>query len=171
MIAQLRIAERSKNGHDLAALRSEHVATARSPAISAAALLDLAIDSEDWVSLLREAIARSPEPVVPALILEWLAEARGDGDAVRYALRIQAEHAADRDLQGALWIDVALSELDAGHPDEAIQALERACESDALLWQAKVGATSDRKRARALECLRSRGGLNGPTARGCRAKR
>jgi len=137
MIAQLRIAERSKNGHDLGALRSEHVATARSPAISAAALLDLAIDSEDWVSLLREAIARSPEPVVPALILEWLAEARGDGDAVRYALRIQAEHAADRDLQGALWIDVALSELDAGHPDEAIQALERACETDALLWQAR----------------------------------
>jgi len=137
MIAQLRIAERSKNGHDLGALRSEHVATARNSAVSAAALLDLAIHSEDWASLLREAIARSPEPVVPALILEWLAEARGDGDAVRYALRTQAEHAADRDLQGALWMDVALSELDAGHPDEAIQALERACETDALLWQAR----------------------------------
>jgi len=137
LIAQLRIAERSKNGQGLGALRSEHVATARSPAVSAAALLDLAIHSEDWASLLREAIARSPEPVVPALILEWLAEARGDEEAVRDALRSQAEHAADPDLRGALWIDVALSELDGDHPDEAIEALERACESDSLLWQAR----------------------------------
>jgi tetratricopeptide (TPR) repeat protein len=117
LIAQLRIGERTKNGHDLAGLRSEHVATATSPALSGAALLDLAIHSEDWASLLREAIARSPEPVVPALILEWLAEARGDEKA-------------------ALWIDLALADIDAGDPDEAIDGLEHACESDALAWQA-----------------------------------
>ena len=137
LIAQVRIAERSNNGHDLAALRSEHVATARSPAVSAAALLDLAVHSEDWSSLLREAIVRSPEPVVPALILEWLAGARGDEDALRHALRTQAEHAADPNLRGALWIDVALSELDAEHPDEAMDALEHACEAEAVVWQAR----------------------------------
>jgi tetratricopeptide (TPR) repeat protein len=137
LIAQLRIAERSESGHDLAALRSEHVATARSPAVSAAALVDLAIDSEDWALLLQQAIARSHEPVVPALILEWLAETRGDDGALRHALRTQAEHAADPSLRAALWIDVALSEIDAGQPIEAIAALERACDSDALVWQAR----------------------------------
>jgi tetratricopeptide (TPR) repeat protein len=137
LIAQLRIAERATNGHDLPGLRSEHVATATSSAVSSAALLDLAIQSEDWTSLLREAIARSPEPVAPALILEWLAEARGDESSLRHALRTQAEHAADASLQAALWIDVALGDIDAGDPDEAIDALERACESDALVWQAR----------------------------------
>jgi tetratricopeptide (TPR) repeat protein len=96
----------------------------------------LAIHSEDWASLLREAIARSPEPVVPALILEWLAEARGDENALRHALRTQAEHAEDASLQAALWIDLALADIDAGDPDEAIDGLEHACESDALAWQA-----------------------------------
>jgi tetratricopeptide (TPR) repeat protein len=137
LIAQLRIAERSKNGHDLAALRSEHVAAATSPAVSGAALMDLAVHSEDWASLLREAIARSPEPVVPALILEWLAEAHGDQSSVRHALRTQAEHAEDASLRAAVWLDVALGDIDAGHPDEAIDALERACECDALVWQAR----------------------------------
>jgi tetratricopeptide (TPR) repeat protein len=137
LIAQLRIAERAKNGYDLSALRSEHVATATSAAVSGAALMDLAVQSEDWASLLQEAIARSPAPVAPALILEWLAEARGDQDALRHALRAQAEHAADASLQAALWMDVALSELEAGHPDDAIDALDRACDSDALVWQAR----------------------------------
>jgi predicted Zn-dependent protease len=137
LIAQLRVAERAKNRHELAALRSEHVATARSPAVSAAALVDLAVHSEDWASLLREAIARSPDPTLPAVILEWLAEMRGNDEAVRDAVRTQAEHAADPVLQAALWLDVALGEIDAGQPDEAIDALERACESDALVWQAR----------------------------------
>ena len=137
LIAQLRIAERAENGHDLAALRSEHVATATSPAASGAALMAMALHSEDWASLLREAILRSPEPVVPALILEWLAEAHGDQSSVRHALRTQAEHAADPSLRGALWIDVALSDIDAGAPDEAFNALEHACESDALAWPAR----------------------------------
>ena len=99
--------------------------------------MDLAIHTEDWALLLREAIARSPEPVVPALILEWLAEAQGDQSSVRYALRTQAEHATDPSLRAALWIDVALGDIDAGHPQEAIDALERACESEALVWQAR----------------------------------
>lgn len=137
LIAQLRIAERAQNGHDLAALRSEQVARATSPALSAAALVDLAVHSEDWASLLREAIARSEEPAVPALILEWLAEARGDEGAVRDALRAQATHAADPSLRAALSLDLALHELHCGHRDEAIAALDDACESDALVWQAR----------------------------------
>jgi tetratricopeptide (TPR) repeat protein len=137
LIAQLRITERETNRHDVAALRSEHVATATSAAVANAALVDLAIHSEDWASLLREAVAQSPEPVVPALILEWLAEARGDQEAVRHALRAQANHATDATLRAAIWIDVALSDMDAGDPDAAIEALERACECDALAWQAR----------------------------------
>ena len=135
IIAQLRIAERAKNGHDLAGLRSEHVATATSAAVSGAALMDLALHSEDWASLLQEAIARSPEPVVPALLLEWRSEAHGDQDALRHALRTQAEHSADADLRAAVWVDVALGDIDAGHPDDAIDALDCACDSDALVWQ------------------------------------
>jgi hypothetical protein len=137
VIAHLRIAERSKNGDALASLRSNAAASARSPALSAAALVDLAVHSEDWASLLREAIARSPEPVVPALILEWLAGARGDAGALRHALRTQAEHATHPGLRSALWIDLALSEIDAGHATAAIDALDCACEDGTLAWQAR----------------------------------
>lgn len=137
MIARLRIAERSVNGHDLPALRSEQVRSATSPALRAAAMTGLAVQSDDWVSLLQEAISQSPEPVVPALILEWLAEARGDQDALRHALRAQAEHASDPSLQAALFLDVALSDIEAEQPDEAIASLERACASDVLAWQAR----------------------------------
>ena len=137
LIAQLRIAERADEGDDVAALRSEQVRRATSPALSAAALIDLAMHSEDWASLLREAIARSPEPTVPALLLEWLAEARGDDEALGDALRTQASHAADPTLRAALWVDLGLHEIDVGRPDDAIAALERACESDALVWQAR----------------------------------
>jgi hypothetical protein len=137
LIAQLRIAERSENSYDLGTLRSQQVARATSPAVSSAALVDLAMHSEDWASLLREAIARSPEPAIPALILEWLAEARGDDSAVRDALLAQAKHARDPNLRAALWLDLALHEIDSGRPDEAIEALDRVCESDALVWQAR----------------------------------
>lgn len=137
LIAQLRITERERNGHDLSGLRSEYAATATSAALANAARLDLAIHSENWASLLREVIAGSPEPVVPALVLEWLAEARGDQDSVRYALRAQANHATDPTLRAAIWMDVALSDIDAGDPDAAIEALDRACESDAVAWQAR----------------------------------
>ena len=137
LIARLRIAERSENGYDLTALRSEQVARATSSAVSSAALVELAMHSEDWASLLRESISRAVEPAVPALILEWLAEARGDDGAVREALLAQAEHAVDPTLRAALWIDLALHELTADRPDDAISALEHACECDALVWQAR----------------------------------
>ncbi|NNK06528.1 MAG: hypothetical protein HKP50_04400 [Myxococcales bacterium] len=137
LIAQLRIAERARNGYDLHALRSEQVARATSPALSSAALVDLAMQSADWASLLREAISRSVEPAVPALILEWLAEARGDDGAVRDAMLTQAKHAADPILSAALWIDIALHELRASKPEEARAALERACECDEVVWQAR----------------------------------
>ena len=137
LVARLRIAERSENGYDLTALRSEQVARARSPGVSSAALVDLAMHSEDWASLLRESISRSLQPAVPALILEWLAEARGDDGAVREALLAQAEHAADPTLRAALWVDLALHELAADQPDDAISALEHACACDALVWQAR----------------------------------
>ncbi|MGB5350335.1 MAG: tetratricopeptide repeat protein [Polyangiales bacterium] len=137
LIAQLRIAERAESGYDLAALRSEQVARATSPAVSSAALVDLAMHSEDWASLLREAISRSSEPAVPALILEWLAEARGEDGAVRDALMAQAKHAADPILRAALWIDIALHELRASRPDDALAALEHACECHAVAWQAR----------------------------------
>ena len=137
LIARLRIAERAQNGHDLAALRAEQVARATSPAVSGAALLDLAMQSEDWASLLREAMSRALEPAVPALILEWLANARGDDSAVRDALLVQAKHADDPTLRAALSIDLALDELASGKPDDAIAALEHACECDALVWQAR----------------------------------
>jgi tetratricopeptide (TPR) repeat protein len=137
LIARLRIAERAQNGHDLAALRAEQVARATSPAVSGAALLDLAMQSEDWASLLREAMSRALEPAVPALILEWLANARGDDGAVRDALLVQAKHADDPTLRAALSIDLALDELASGKPDDAIAALEHACECNALVWQAR----------------------------------
>lgn len=137
LVAQLRIAERDTGSYDASALRSRHVATARAPALSAGALLDLALGSEDWVSLLREAIARSPHPVVPALVLEWLAEARGDDEAVLLALRTQAQLASHPELGAAVWIDAALSELDAGRPEDAIEALEHAAGCAALAWQAR----------------------------------
>ncbi|MGB8331262.1 MAG: hypothetical protein WCE62_14150, partial [Polyangiales bacterium] len=137
LIAQLRIAERSKNEQAVSSLRSELAASVRSPALSADALVDLAIRSDDWVDLLQEATARSPTPLVPALILEWLAGARGDERARRLALRTQAECTLHPGLRAALWIDLALSEVDAGHSDAAIDALDRACEYELLAWQAR----------------------------------
>jgi tetratricopeptide (TPR) repeat protein len=137
LIAQLRIAEREANGHDSTAITSSLAAHATSPTLSAAALLDLALRSEDWASLLREAIARSPEPTVPALVLEWLAEARGDAESLRIALCTQGLHASEPSLAAALFLDLALSEIEAGRPKEAIETLERACEARALRWQAR----------------------------------
>lgn len=137
LIAQLRIAERGENGYDASAIASSLVAHAGSPSVGAAALLDLALRSQDWASHLREAVARARGPAVPALILEWLAESRGDAESLRFAVHAQALHASEPSLAAALFIDLALSEIEADRPDEAIDALERACESRALLWQAR----------------------------------
>ena len=137
LIAQLRLAERGDIGCDSSAITSSLAAHATSPSVSAGAFLDLALRSEDWASHLREAIARSPEPAVPALIMEWLAEARGDQDSLRLAVHTQALHASEPSLAAALFVDLALSEIEAGRPEEAIEALEHACEARALLWQAR----------------------------------
>jgi tetratricopeptide (TPR) repeat protein len=137
LIAQLRIAERAEGRHDVPGLRAEQAGSATSPAVSAASLMELAVQSDDWEALLKNAIGRAPEPVVPALILEWLAEARGDRDAVRHAIRAQAEHAVDPSLRGALFLDLALTDLEEERPDDAIAALEHACDSDAVVWQAR----------------------------------
>lgn len=136
-IAELRIAERTRSRHDIAALCSDQVAASHGSAVRAAALVDLALCSKDWASLLREAIACSPEPVVPALVLEWLAEAHGDENALRDALRAQAANTSEPSLRAALWIDVALSELDRGEIDEALSALDRASHSDLLAWASR----------------------------------
>ena len=136
-IAAMRMAERLQPRSELEALCTAHVASAREPAAIATALLDLGLRSGDWASLLREAVARAPEPAVPALILEWLADAGQDRDALRDALWAQAEHAADPELQAALWLDLALAEIDDGDIDVALQALELACASEQLVWQAR----------------------------------
>lgn len=137
LIARMRIAERANGGEDLATLCAETAASVHSPAVGAAALIDLALRSDDWASLLAEAIERSPAPVVPALILEWLSEAAGDRDALGNALRAQARHASDPALRGALWIDVALGELENEDVDAALDALDRAAESGAVAWSAR----------------------------------
>jgi len=137
LIAQMRIAERANGGHDLGTLCAATVASAHSPAVSAAALIDLALRSNDWASLLGEAIKRSPAPVVPALVLEWLSEAAGDRESLGKALRAQAHHASDPALRGALWIDVALNELESDEVDAALHALDLAAESDAVAWFAR----------------------------------
>ena len=138
LMARLRIAERQSNGHSVPALCEAQAAAAEGRSLKAAALLDLALHTEQWAPLLREAIEVSSEPQVAGLILEWLAEAGGDQTALREALRAQAQHATDGDLRAALWLDLALSELDAGEVDLSLEALERACESDAVSWQARM---------------------------------
>ncbi len=138
LMARLRIAERESNGHSVPALCEAQVAATEEGSLKAAALVDLALHTEQWASLLREAIEESPEPAVAALILEWLAQARGDQASLREALRAQARHATDGDLRAELWLDLALAELDAGEIDASLEALERVCESDALSWQARM---------------------------------
>ncbi len=144
-LARLRISERGGRSEEAGALLLNQVTSAGSPAIRAAASLDLALDSGEWADLLRQAMARGPAPAVPALLLEWLGEARDDREALRDALRTQAAHAAAPSLQAALWIDVAIDELDRGDVDEALDALERACEDEQLAW---VGRSLQRRIAR-----------------------
>ncbi len=138
VMAGLRIAERERNGHSVPALCEAQVAAASKGVLKAAALADLALQTKQWASLLQAAIDESPKPAVPALLLEWLAEAGEDQSAVREALRAQAEHATDDELRATLWLDLALSELDAGEIDASLEALERACQSEALSWLARM---------------------------------
>ena len=131
-IARVRIAERTGNAQEASALHLTQVAATGAPAIASAATLDVALESDEWADLLRQAIARAPEPVVPALVLEWLAEARDDQDAVLDALRAQATHAADAVLRAALWVDVAVHQLDRGDVDEALDSIDQASEQEHL---------------------------------------
>ena len=136
-IATLRIAEREADTGQIEALCTTRLGSAGGPASRASALLDLALRSDDWESFLREAVARSPEPTVPALILEWLAEARDAPDALRDAIRSQADHAVEPALRAALWLDVALEHIDAGEIDAALDALEVACDAPEITWAAR----------------------------------
>lgn len=137
LLAQLRLAERDSAPGSVDDLCAKLAANARSAASSASALIDRALRSDDWASLLRQAIDRGPTPTVPALLLEWLSEAAGDHDSLGLALRVQAEHASDSALRGALWIDVALHEIERGEVDAALSALEQASESDSTVWSAR----------------------------------
>ena len=136
-MARLRIVERAGSSAEVSALCLAQVAATGAPAIAGAATLDLALGSDEWADLLRQAIARAPEPVVPALLLEWLAEARGDQEAVLDALRAQAAHSADPVLRAALWVDVAIHQLDRGDIDEALESIDQASEQGQLAWAAR----------------------------------
>ena len=137
-MARMRLAERARDDAGLEAMCRAHAEAAKEPSTRASASLDLALRSDDWASLLRDALDQSADPVVPALVLEWLAEAHRDSEALRHALRTQAEHASDPTLRSALWVDLALAEIDDGSTDAALHALELACESDALAWSARA---------------------------------
>ena len=137
-MARLRIVERDSASHLISGLCEAQLAGAPRGSLRAAALLDLALVSDDWDALLTEAIDQASEPVVAGLILEWLAEARGDAEALRRALRAQVDHASDPELRASLLIDVALAALEGGQVDAALEALEDAAESPAVRWQARM---------------------------------
>ena len=136
-MARTRIAERTQPDDALVPILRANIAGAREPSARASGLVDLALRSSDWASLLHEALAESPEPAVPALILEWLADADHDSDALRDALRMQAETASDPSLRASLWLDLALSEIESGEIDVALGALDFAAECEALAWSAR----------------------------------
>ncbi len=137
-IARMRRTERSTDADEVEALCMTRLGAAEDPASRATALLDLALRSDDWERFLREAVAGSPEPAVPALILEWLAGARSAPDALHEALRGQAEHATEPALSAALWLDVALARIDSGKVDDALDALDLACDSPQVAWSARL---------------------------------
>ncbi len=137
-IARMRRTERSTGADDVESLCMTRLGAAKDPASRATALLDLALRSGDWERFLHEAVAGSPEPAVPALILEWLAGARSAPDALHEALRGQAEHATEPALSAALWLDVALARIDSGKVDDALDALDLACDSPQVAWSARL---------------------------------
>ena len=136
-IAELRIREREPDREAVSDLLDELAATARHSSTRTAALVDLALRSDAWGPLLREALAHAHDPCVPALLLEWLADSHGDHDALCDALRAQAESASEPALRASLWLDFSLAQHDAGNIDDALAALERAAESEALSWPAR----------------------------------
>lgn len=135
--ARLRMAEREADLGAQSLLCEAQVAAASEGALRASALTDLGLRGDQGETLLAEAIDVSPSPAGPALLLEWLAGRTGDSDAVRHAVRTQAEDAEEPDLRGALYLDLALAELEADDLDAAFEALDRACESPTVAWQAR----------------------------------
>ncbi len=139
-LAEARLIERIKGKPGLEILCTEQAESAESAALEAAALLDVALCSADWPAArnaLRESIALAPRPTTAALILEWLADAQDDREAQLEALTAQAKDASEPTLQAALFLDLALCQLDLGRTDEALQSLESASASPALTWQAR----------------------------------
>ncbi len=136
-VARMRIAERGGPPEETLSICSRQIASTSDSTGRAVALLDLGLRSDDWPSFLREAMARASEPVVPALLFEWLDAGRNHSDALREALRTQAEHASDLDLRGALFVDLALTEIGAGEIDAALASLDLAAESEQVAWAAR----------------------------------
>ncbi|MEM7434156.1 MAG: tetratricopeptide repeat protein [Myxococcota bacterium] len=138
LVASLRIAERASNSHSIEAICDAQVVAASSPILRGSALVDLALHTEDWEGLIREAIRISPATGSASLLLEWLAGKHGNDEARADALRAQAQTATDPALRGALCLDLGLAELDLGNIEKALAALSEACESIDVRWQARA---------------------------------
>ncbi len=136
-VAQMRLAERDLGTRDAYEVTTAMVESAHDPALVASSLVDLALRANDPMPLLRAAIDTSPEPTVAALLLEWLANAEGHTESLREALGAQARHASSSELRGAIWLDLALHELEQGDVDGALEALETASQSESAAWQAR----------------------------------
>ncbi|MEM8609517.1 MAG: tetratricopeptide repeat protein [Myxococcota bacterium] len=129
LIARLRLAERAPNGVSIEALCDAQVAAANTDILRAAALVDLALCTDQSVDLLREAIRVTPRNSGAALLLEWIAGNRGDPEAVLDAIHAQAIAATEPALRGALWLEVGLVSFDLGRIDEGLAALTQAAET------------------------------------------
>ena len=150
-MARLRIEERTSSDEVLLPTLEANLAAAHGPNPRSSALVDLALRSDRWSSLLHEAVQEAADAAVPALLLEWLADARTEPDALRDALRAQAESCSDETLQAALWLDFALVELETGEVDTALDALALAARCEMLSWpalslQRRIAETEERWR-------------------------
>lgn len=129
LMARLRLAERKQNGTSIQALCDALAIAAHTDVLRASALVDLALCSDDWAELLREAVRTAPSHASASLLLEWLAGKHDDPGARRDALRAQAASATDPSLRGALWLEVGIASLDLGEIDESLEALAEAAKA------------------------------------------
>jgi len=136
-ISELRILERTADSTAVTVLLDEVAKDARHQDTRGTALIDLALRTAQWAPLLREALDHASESSSAALLFEWLADIHGDHDALRDALRAQAEAASEPALRASLWLDLAIAENEAGDIDQALGALDLASESEALAWPAR----------------------------------
>lgn len=126
LMARLRLAERKPNGASIEAICDALTVASQTETLRASALVDLALRSDDWADLLREAIRVAPNGGSASLLLEWLAGEHDDPNARRDALRAQAIAATDPALRGALWLEVGIASLELGEIDESLEALTEA---------------------------------------------